>query len=330
MHSLVLLAFLLGQQTSGVTVTYPADNALLTSPFSISAAAGTCQSQSTVSMGYSLDASTHTSIVTGRSMHVPVVSSSGQHILHVKSWGAKGAACVADLHIKVLANEPAIPDNVTVESNLQRLADWSGTHDPDTPGTSSGASRLVAAPSRSGLARAFSMSYTQASGQRFFTSFGVDAAATHFLYSAWIRLEPSSSVANIEMDLNQVLDNGNTVIYGVQCDGYSGTWDYTINAGSPTAPIDRWIHSNLRCNPREWSRGTWHRVQLSYSRNAAGAVTYESVWLDGVRSDFEKATANSAFALGWSPTLITNFQLDGDGAEGTISAELDNLTIYRW
>ena len=70
-------------------------------------------------------------------------------------------------------------------------------------------------------------------------------------------------------------------------------------------------------------------MQISYSRDDSGNVTYKSVWLDDVRQDIN-ATAPSAFALGWGPSLLTNFQIDGSGAVGQPTAYLDNLTIYRW
>jgi len=42
-------------------------------------------------------------------------------------------------------------------------------------------------------------------------------------------------------------------------------------------------------------------------------------------------TVPSAFALGWAPTLLTNFQIDGAVAgSDTATAYLDDLTIYRW
>ena len=61
----------------------------------------------------------------------------------------------------------------------------------------------------------------------------------------------------------------------------------------------------------------------------SGVVTYKSVRLDGVNSALN-ATVPSAFALGWSPTLLTNFQVDGIGASGSSTVYLDNLTLYRW
>jgi hypothetical protein len=123
--------------------------------------------------------------------------------------------------------------------------------------------------------------------------------------------------------------NGQTVIFGVQCDGYSGTWDYTANEGTPENPSDVWLHSTASCNPRNWATNTWHHLQMSYSRDDAGNVTYDSVWLDGAQQSMN-LTVPSAFALGWSSTLLTNFQVDGLGASGSTTVYLDNLAVYRW
>src|SRR6185437_11569305 len=167
-------------------------------------------------------------------------------------------------------------------------------------------------------------------GERCWVSFGADTATTHFLYDAWIYFDSSSkNIANLELDMNQVLANGQTVIYGVQCDGGTGTWDYTKNSGTPQKPNDAWVHSKASCNPRKWKVNTWHHVQIEYSRDASGNVTYKSVWLDGAKQDLN-ATVPSTFALGWGSTLLTNFQVDGVGASGAATVYLDDLTIYRW
>jgi hypothetical protein len=129
--------------------------------------------------------------------------------------------------------------------------------------------------------------------------------------------------------MNQVLANGDTVIFAVQCDGYSNTWDYTTNAGTPANFVDQWIHSSAPCNPHAWITDTWHHLQMTYSRDRQGNVTYKSVWLDGVQEDLN-ATVPSAFTLGWAPVLLTNFQVDGLGGYGSVTADLDNLTVYRW
>ena len=103
---------------------------------------------------------------------------------------------------------------------------------------------MVTTPALTGNARQFALSFSGGGSERFYTTFGADTQATHFFYDAWLYIaSPSSTLANVEMDTNQVLANGQTVIYGAQCDGYSNTWDFTANHGTPENPSDVWIHS---------------------------------------------------------------------------------------
>jgi hypothetical protein len=118
-------------------------------------------------------------------------------------------------------------------------------------------------------------------------------------------------------------------MFGVQCDGYSNTWDYTANAGSPKKYKDVWLHSGAHCNPREWSTNTWHHVQMTYSSDSAGDVTYRSIFLDGVEQIIND-TVPSAFSLGWAEVLLTNFQVDGLGASGWTTVYADHMAVYRW
>ena len=318
---------------AGVTVSSPANGAQVGSPFALSAYATTCSSQYTSAMGYSLDNSTDTTIVKGTSVQVHVASGNGAHTLHVKAWGEAGAACVTDVAVTVedIGSTSGIPSYASSVSGLQVLRGWIAQHDTASAGGSSGSMSLINSPSRSGNARKFVSNYSDYGDQRFDVSFGDDTTATNFLYDAWVYLPyPSTAIANIEMDMNQVMANGQTAIFGFQCDGWSGTWDYTANKGTPAKPVDAWLHSKAACNPRKWSTNTWHHVQVSYSRDDSGNVTYQSVWLDGAKSTLN-VTVPSAFALGWAPTLLTNFQLDGSAAtSGTATAYLDDLTIYRW
>ena len=224
-----------------------------------------------------------------------------------------------------------VPANALSIAGIQRLPGWQASTDTaGGGGSASGATAIVATPSLSGDSRAFTTSYANYGDERYAVAFGVDTAATNFFYDGWVYLAgPSSDIANLEMDLNQVLANGQTVLFGFQCDGYSGTWDYTENAGTVEAPVDQWEHTTAACDPRNWQTDTWHHVQISFSRDDAGNVTYNAVWLDGNESALN-VTAPSAFALGWSPMLVTNFQVDGLGSGGSSTAYLDNLIVYRW
>jgi hypothetical protein len=265
-----------------------------------------------------------------------VSASTGAHTLHVKAWGNKGASCVEDVAITVVAdaasNGASVPANASSNSSLQTLSDWVSENDSGTgSGSSTGAMALTSSPAYNGTARSFYTSYSGYGGNRYHVSFGDDENALNFLYDGWIYVTASkSTIANIEMDLNQVMANGQTVIFGFQCDGWNGTWDYTKNAGTAAKPVDTWVHSGAACNPRNWTANVWHHVQISYSRTTAGVVTYHAVWFDGVEQTIN-ATVPSAFSLGWAPTLLTNFQVDGvTSGSSTSLVYLDALKISRW
>ena len=298
-------------------------------------------------MGYSLDNSTSTAIVYSTSVSASVTAAAGAHVLHVKSWGNQGAACDTDVDITVSGSGsttssgsniapqggsgPYVPSNAVSVSNIQALGNWVAVDDPGTDGSATGAMAMVGSPSITGNALEFYTTYTYYGGELYYATFGDDTTTSNFVYDGWVYLTNSSgSIANVEMDMNQVMPNGETVIFGFQCDGWNGTWDYTENAGTPTAPVDRWVQSNAACNIQNWSQYAWHHVQVSYARDDYGNVTYQSVWLDGNQQQIN-ATVPSAFALGWGPTLLTNFQVDSFAAGWSSSTVyLDHLTISRW
>lgn len=317
---------------ANVTVFSPGQNAKIVSPFWLSAAASPCSSQPVAAMGYSFDDSTVTTVVYGSSISAVIGSSTGNHVLHIKSWGNQGASCVSNVNLAVVPPPTSvIPSSANKATGVQTLGGWLAEADTATGvGLSSGLTALVSTPSLTGYSREFTTTFTDSSGERYYVPFGVNTEARNFFYDGWVDFTGSANdVANLEMDMNQVMENGQTVIFGFQCDGYSGTWDYTVNVGTPQQPNDQWRHSTSECNPREWSTNTWHHIQISYSRDGAGNVTYKSVWLDNVESDLY-VTVPSAFALGWVPTLLTNFQVDGLGAAGSSQVYLDDLTIYWW
>jgi hypothetical protein len=321
---------------SAITVSSPSSGAQVTSPFALIATAGPCSSQPVTSIGYSFDNSSATTIIKGTSANVQIVGPSGVHMLRVKSWGNKGAACMTNVPISISAQTvsqsvpPVVPANAIAVKDIHTLGNWKGVFDTGTNGTADGVMTMVSNPAVSGNARQFATSYTNHGGVRYYVSFDNDRVATNFLYDGWVYIQsPNTSVANLELDMNQTMPNGDTVIFGFQCDGYSNTWDYSTNAGTAKAPKGAWLHSTQSCNPRNWSTNTWHHVQISYSRDNSGNVNYKTVWLDGTQQDIN-ATTFSAYTLGWGSALVTNFQVDGLGTSGSATMYLDNLSVYRW
>lgn len=342
--SLLLCLAVSAPAMASVTISSPYNGETVSSPFTLSANAGWCSGQWISSIGYSLDSSTHTTLWHNNKINTSVSASGGTHTIHVKSWGHAGSVCVADVKVTVTtvssnsvssgstSSGPWKPSNAVSVSAIQMLSNWRADHDGATgSGWASGTTGLVGSPSRGGAGtRAFVTKFGNHAGERYSASFNDDAYSKNFIWDGWVYLGDSAKyLANLELDLNQTVPSGNTVIYGFQCDGYSSTWDVSANTGSTTSPHGAWIHTGAYCNPRAWARNTWHHVQIRYSRDDGGNVTYYSVYLDGKRQDINRKVF-SAYKLGWGKTLLTNFQVDGLGTGGTIYAYLSSLTVYRW
>lgn len=259
-----------------------------------------------------------------------VATSMTVQALAVASGYANSGIARADYSIAT-SKGPSIPSNAIGVSSIQLMPSWIIKHDPGTPGTSTGVMTEIADPSLSGLAERFDTSFTNGGGELYSIAYAKDAVPMNFVYDAEVYIEAGSKIMNLEMDNNQVIPNGDTVIYAFQCSGASNTWEYASNSGTPSQPVPQWLRSSAPCNPANWTQNAWHHVQISYSRDDFGNVTYHSVWLDGVESVINQ-TVNSDFRLGWGAgVLVANVQVDGlTATDGSSTLYLDKFTIYRW
>jgi len=325
---------------AGVVVNSPANNSDVTSPFTLSASASNCSGKSVASIGYSFDSSSNTTVFYKQSIDTSVSVSAGTHTIHVKAWAPGGIVCVTDVTVNVKAgastasstnsSSSEVPSYAKSVSHIQALSTWKATHDSGGSGSSSGSTYMVSSPSLYGSTRKYENSFSNSGDERFSTQFADDVDSKNFFYDGWVYLTSSASkLGNLEFDVNQTMANGQTVLVGVQCDGYTNHWAYTVNTGSASDVKPRWYSkSGTYCNPRSWAQNKWHHVQFSFSRDDSGKIDYHSVWLDGTESTLN-ATAFGAADLHWGPVINTQFQIDGIGS-GTVAVYLDNLTISRW
>jgi hypothetical protein len=319
-------------------VTSPTNGQQVISPFTLNMTASTCSGQSVTAVGYSLDSSSNTSSWPAQYINGPVAAPSGAHTLHVKVWNGSGAVCVTDVGINVVSGAASattgnsvIPANAVGINAIQSLGNWLTIHDGGTPGSSSGTMSMASSPSVTGTSRLFANQFNNFGGQRYSVQFDDNSSAQNFFYDGWVYIAGSADgFANLEFDLDQTMPNGQTVVMGFQCDSWIQRWDYAINAGSPTSPNDTWQHSYAPCNVHSWGTNQWHHVQIYFSHDENGWVTYHSVWLDGTEQDLN-FTVFSGYALGWGPAVVTNFQIDGNSSGTTwANVYLDELTVYRW
>jgi hypothetical protein len=308
-----------------------------------------CDGLTPTAFGYSIDNSS--TLVRGVTkydvdvINVPV--SAGTHTIHFKSWTSNGSCPMVSTTFKVVGSSSgssssgsastvtsdataavsSVPSYAIGTGNLDGKS-WASEHDAGTNGTSRGSTVYPASTPSYDDARKFYMTYTRRAGQRWHLSFAKDASKTHFVYDTYVYITNPSQLANIELDVNQVISNGKTVIYGVQCSTYSKTWEYTVYTGG----YSHWKSSNLGCNPRTWKANSWHHIQIASHRDSSGNVYYDWVNLDGGHHVFSYNKNVGGRSMGWSKgTLLINFQLDGySSGSGSITAYIHKLTIFRW
>lgn len=220
-----------------------------------------------------------------------------------------------------------IPPNATSFSDLDTRSGWNQVHDGGTPGTSRGSTVYPASTPLNDDAREFYMTYTDRAGERWSLVAGNTTAATHFVLDTYIYLPDPSQVMNLELDINQVTSNGQTVILGTQCAGIDGAWEAAYTSGKS----DHWWASGIKCDPRTWSANTWHHVQIAMHRAANGVVVHDWVVLDGTLASWGY-THESAHSLGWEPSLVTaQYQIEGNNkTSSSITTFIHEMTIYSW
>jgi hypothetical protein len=326
---------------ANITVASPVNGTTVASPIWVRAHNVGCDGLLPTAFGFSIDGSgTLYAGVTHNDVDATKVGiASGTHTIHFKSWTSKGICPVVSTTFKVAGGSStstgstsagstvsSIPSYAIGSANLDGKG-WISERDKGVPGSAQGSSVYPATTPSYDDARKFYMTYSKHGGVRWHVSFAKDAAATHFIYDTYVYIVDPAQVANLELDMNQVMSNGKTVIFGTQCSTYTKTWEYTYVSGGA-----HWKSSGIACNPKNWAAKTWHHVQIASHRNSSGQVTYDWVNLDGAHHVFNNATVYSAESLGWAKgDLLINFQMDGaNSGSGSITAYIHKMTIFRW
>jgi hypothetical protein len=324
---------------SDITIANPVSGTHVSSPVWIRAHNIGCDSVPPTAFAYSIDNST--AMVRGETAYdidvTGQVIAAGTHAIHFKSWTARGACSVVSTAFTVgSASTPSAPGtpatygiaaNAISSGDLDGKTTWGQIHDGGTPGTSRGSSVYPATTPLYDDARKFYMTYTDHAGERWNLDFGKDAKSTYFVLDTYVYLPNPSEVLNLEMDINQVTANGETVILSTQCAGTTGTWE----AGYTSGKYDHWWSSSIKCNPKSWSANVWHHIQIGMHREPNGVVSHDWVNFDGTHHTWGYVRESAHF-LGWAPaTVNVQFQIEGaNSSSGSVMSYIHKLTIYRW
>jgi hypothetical protein len=324
---------------SDVTVASPVVGAHVSSPVLIRAHNIGCEGVPPSAFAYSIDNSS--AVVRGETPYDIDVAhqaiAAGTHIIHFKSWTARGACPVVNAQFTAdTASTPLAPasagsiaGNAISSGDLDAKEPWGSIHDGGTPCCSRGSTVYPAATRPYGDARKFYMTYTNRGGERWNRFVGSDTKATHFVLDTYVFLPNPSQVMNLELDVNAVMANGETVLLTTQCAGIEGVGKW--EAGYTSGRYDHWWASGPKCDPRTWAPNVWHHIQIGMHRDANGVVTHDWVTFDGTQHAWGY-TRESARAIGWAPGVINvQFQIEGNNkTSGALTAYLHKLTVYRW
>jgi hypothetical protein len=311
---------------ANITIASPVNGTTVPSPVWVRAHNVGCDGLSPTAFGYSVDSSsTLTKGVTVNDIDTTTAIAAGSHTIHYKAWTSKGVCPVVSTTFKVAGGSSSGGSTSGGSTSGGSTSSGSGSAAYALP------SNAMVYPAKTPSyddAREFYMTYSDHGGERWHVSFGNNGTATNFVLDTYVYLVEPSQVQNLEMDMNQVMSNGKTVIYGTQCSSISKTWEYATISGSSA----HWKSSNIGCNPLNWSAKTWHHIQVGFHRNSSGVVTHDWVNLDNTHSVFKNATGAADQSLGWAKgDLLVNFQIDGENkGSGSITSYIHKLTIYHW
>jgi hypothetical protein len=361
-------ALLISASAQVITITSPTEGSHVSLPVWLRAHASSCNGSANMTgIGYSVDNSPfitwgkNTTDIDTTEYRLASQPSGLQHTIWFKAWSDKGACNPVPVDVTVSGSSPttmaANLDQVQNDPNWkpQPCPTWNSTAsatnwfwqwDPGTTKCTLGTSNTYIAPSGSpsldGTSRIFYVDWKSQApgnspGERYSELFGTNTTATSFVYDTYIYMTDPQNIQNLELDTNQAYDGSNVLIYGLQCARTSqttGSWQYTINNGTPAQPQDKWIPTSLACDQLLQQPNTWHHVQLAVHRDSSGYAHYDSITLDG-NTTLITWSGPSTFELGWpAGTLLLNFQIDGVptivGGEATATLYVDGMTMIYW
>lgn len=221
-----------------------------------------------------------------------------------------------------------IPATAKTSTILDNSKNWTQMKDGGTPGTvSSMSNKYISAAA----GRQFTAVQKGKAGVRWSNSFGKDSAPTNFVYDLWYMSPDPTQQAQLELDMNHVLPNGNNVFLCLQANHNSGAWDYTLTPDGNC----HWIPSNIKVDPTKWTPNVYKHLRLKTSHDANGIVTYEGVEDDGDYQLFDPSCKGlSSFRdgpNGWTPNaMLLNYQNNGATAAGTMNTFAKQLQIIYW
>jgi hypothetical protein len=125
---------------------------------------------------------------------------------------------------------------------------------------------------------------------------------------------------DLEFDINWY-GNGFGMEFGTECNNLGGgVWDIWDNVNAT------WVHTPVPC---VLNNNAWNHVTLQVQRLANNSLLYQSVTVNGVVNPLNITVPPFSVPAGWWGMTI-NFQMDGDYAQHSNTAYVDNMNFTYW
>jgi hypothetical protein len=303
-----------------VNVSSPANNATVTSPFTVAASA-TGPNPITAMQVY-LDNTLDFS-VSAASLKTSLSAGAGSHLLVVQAWDTTGAVYKQSLTVTVSSSVSPVPSNAITKSEIQNMTGWQSCTvcagiGGNGPVATFSMTQFQASPSLSGSSAKFTIGGVDYGDALWWKQLGADNSATNFRYDLDFYLTAPQLSQALEFDVNQ--SNGvMKFIFGSQCNiKGGGVWDVWDTAGGV------WRSTGIACSTP--AAFTWHHLTWELLRNST-QTTFVALTLDGVRH-YVNMTFNAKPES--ANEVNVAFQMDLNSAGQTYSAWLDNVTLSYW
>ncbi len=322
-------------ESTGVSVSSPADNSTVGSPVNFKATATTSCSKGVSAMGIYTAPYQLAYVVNGDSMNYNLPLNPGTYHTVVQEWDGCGGASTTPVTIIVSSG------GGKSFSHLQSSGGWAdyGQRAPTfvdcspspCDNISFSMSQHIKSPSMSGAAIEMYLGGSEGYGDGLWNNHLIGDGSSQgmpdsnhsivptlhgFTYDVYFWGANLGAAQAVEFDINQFFD-GMGFIWGHECKVAGGNeWDIWDNVSQ------HWVPTGVSCYP---ANNSWNHLTLQVERTSDNQLLYKSITLNGKTANLNQYYDHGS-APGWYGVTI-NYQEDGNYKQTPYSVYLDQLTF---